>query len=80
MNIQKMGKTNLSRIMKLVAQVSSSKSSAVAPHSNASMILAAWEVEPDASALVYRRRIGVVSIVIQYMVYNCVYYCDTPTL
>ena len=40
-----------SRIMKLVAEVSSSISSAVAPDSRASARLAAWEVDPEAFAV-----------------------------
>mmetsp|Transcript_3490 Transcript_3490/g.8247 ORF Transcript_3490/g.8247 Transcript_3490/m.8247 type:complete len:242 (-) Transcript_3490:55-780(-) len=41
-----------SRIMKLVAQVSSSTSKVLAPTSSASMMLAAWEVDPEASPVV----------------------------
>eukprot|EP00732_Lithocolla_globosa_P005187 Lithocolla_globosa_v1_NODE_5206_length_1284_cov_2.837266.p2 type:complete len:118 gc:universal NODE_5206_length_1284_cov_2.837266:712-359(-) len=41
-----------SRIIKFVAHVSSSSRSVVAPTSRASSVLAAWEVEPEASAVV----------------------------
>ena len=41
-----------SRIMKLVAEVSSSTRSTFAPTSRASMMFAAWEVEPEAFWLV----------------------------
>ena len=39
------------RIMKLVAAVSSSMSRTRAPISSASMMFAAWDVEPDASVV-----------------------------
>ena len=41
----------LSRIMKLVAEVSSSRSRSRAPASIPSMMEAAWEVEPEALAV-----------------------------